>query len=387
MLREHTLLQAIARVNRLYEKKDFGYIVDYANVLGELDTALGMYSAFEGFDPEDMKDTLHDVKTQIVKLPQYHSQLWDIFKTITNKQDEEAFEQLLADEALRDDFYSSLREYSKCLSIALSTHQFLESVDERKQNQYKSDLKRFTDLRKSVKMRYAESVDYRDYEPKIEKMLNTHIQANEVYRLNEPVNIFDGKAFAEVKEERGIFEGKTVAARADAIAHAVKKTIAEKMDEDPAFYLRFSKMIQDAIDAFRAKRFSDLEYLDAVCDIKDKVVNKKHDDIPSILEKHESAQAYYGIALPFFQSDSMDEDISIEVAAQVALEVERLFEKHMIIHFWNNDNAQKEVVNAIDDYLFDVIKGEKGIELSIDQMDILIEKLMTVARHRTGGQG
>ncbi|MCV5245205.1 type I restriction endonuclease subunit R, partial [Escherichia coli] len=49
-LREHTLLQAIARVNRLYEGKEFGYIIDYASVLGELDKALTMYEAFEGFD-------------------------------------------------------------------------------------------------------------------------------------------------------------------------------------------------------------------------------------------------------------------------------------------------------------------------------------------------
>ena len=56
----------------------------------------------------------------------------------------------------------------------------------------------------------------------------------------------------------------------------------------------------------------------------------------------------------------------------------------MIVHFWENDAAQKDVVNAIDDYLFDVVKGEKGIELSIDVMDELIEKTMTVARHRSG---
>jgi len=53
-LREHTLLQAIARVNRLAEGKDFGFIVDYAGMLGELDQALSMYSAFEGFDESDI---------------------------------------------------------------------------------------------------------------------------------------------------------------------------------------------------------------------------------------------------------------------------------------------------------------------------------------------
>jgi type I restriction enzyme, R subunit len=380
-LREHTLLQAIARVNRLYDKKDFGYIVDYANVLGELDTALGMYSAFEGFDPDDMKDTLHDIESEVRKLSQYHSQLWDVFKTIRNKQDNEAFERLLADEEIRNEFYLRLQDFSKCLAIAVSTQKFLDDTDERIQITYKSDLKRFCDLRKSVKLRYAEVIDYSDYEPKIQKLLDTHIQANEVYLLNEPVNIFDQQAFLEVKEERGIYGSTTTASRADAIAHATKRTITEKMDEDPAFYEKFSKLIQDAIDDFNAKRISDLEYLDRANDIRDRVVNKKHDDVPTSLSGNENAQAYYGVVLPFFSG--LDAQEAADVSALVALEIDAIIAKHMIIDFWNNDSAQKEVVNEIDDYLFDTIKGDRGIELSIDQMDDLIEKSMTVARHRS----
>ena len=43
-IKEHTLLQAIARVNRIYEGKDFGLIVDYRGLLQPLDEALQMYS-------------------------------------------------------------------------------------------------------------------------------------------------------------------------------------------------------------------------------------------------------------------------------------------------------------------------------------------------------
>lgn len=95
---------------------------------------------------------------------------------------------------------------------------------------YKTDLKRFTNLKASVKLRYAESVDYRDFEPKI-KLLDTHISASEVVRLNEPVNIFDEKAFKEVVEDRG--EARTPAAKADMIAHATKKAISERLEQDP----------------------------------------------------------------------------------------------------------------------------------------------------------
>jgi type I restriction enzyme R subunit len=387
-LREHTLLQAIARVNRLYDKKEHGYIVDYANVLGELDSALGMYSAFGGFDPEDMQGTLHNIQTQVDKLPQLHSQLWDVFKTISNKQDTEAFERLLADEELRQEFYDRLRDFAKCLSMALSTQNFLENVSEQKQRQYKGDLKRFSELRKAVKLRYGETIEYSDYEPKIEKLLNTHIQANTVYQLNEPVNIFDDQAFDAVMEERREYRSDdvadTTAAQADTIAHAMKRTITEKMDEDPAFYEKMSKMIQDAIDAFREQRITALQYLEKSKELREKMVHKKHDDVPAKIAEKGEAQAYYGVILPFFSAGELDDDEAQDLAADVALAVSELLAKHQVVQFWDNESAQNEVINAIDDYLYDVVKKERGVSLSIDAMDSLIEKTMTVARHRSG---
>ena len=59
-LKEHAVLQAIARVNRLYEGKDFGYVIDYYGVLGELNRAMHTYDALEGFDPADVAYTITD---------------------------------------------------------------------------------------------------------------------------------------------------------------------------------------------------------------------------------------------------------------------------------------------------------------------------------------
>ena len=107
-LREHTLLQAIARVNRLHKGKDFGYIVDYEGILGELNTALTMYDALEGFDEKDLEHTLVSVNEQIEKLPQKRSHLWDVFREVKNQADEEEYERLLSDDERRDDFYRLL---------------------------------------------------------------------------------------------------------------------------------------------------------------------------------------------------------------------------------------------------------------------------------------
>ena len=110
-LKDHTLLQAIARVNRLYEGKDFGYIIDYRGVLQNLNKAFDLYGKLEDFDQADLEDAITDVAEEIQKLPQRHSDLWDLFKGIKNKQDEEQYEQLLADQEVREQFYERLSAY------------------------------------------------------------------------------------------------------------------------------------------------------------------------------------------------------------------------------------------------------------------------------------
>jgi len=381
-LREHTLLQAIARVNRLYEGKEFGYIVDYASVLGELDEALTMYEAFEGFDEADLAGTLTSINEEVFKLPQRYSDLWDLFKQVKNSKDEEAYEVLLADDELREEFYECLSAFSKTLAIALSSEQFIMGIDENKLQNYKNDLRRFQNLKASVKLRYAEAIEYRDYEPKIKKLLDTHILANEVTQLNKPVNVFDDKMFNMVKEEQGVYQTKTTASKADTIAHATKRSISESMDEDPAFYTKFSKLIQEAIDDFKAKRISDLEYLNRVIDIRNKVATKQHEDVPDNIRDNDEACAYFGLIKPYFvQSDLEDMQIDL-IASETSLAIQKIIDKYWKVDFWDDSDIQKVSMNDIDDFLYDEVNKKHGASLSLEQMDEIIERTMQVAKYR-----
>ncbi|WP_009909933.1 type I restriction endonuclease subunit R [Burkholderia thailandensis] len=385
-LREHTLLQAIARVNRLYDDdegtqpKEVGYIIDYAGILGELDQALTTYSALEGFDEADLTGALASINDEVAKLPQCHADLWDLFKEVKNKHDEEAYEQLLADEKLREAFYERLSDYGKTLSIAMSSEQFIASTPEKKLQSYRNDLKRFTNLKAAVKLRYAESIDYRDFEPKIKKLLDTHISANEVIRLNEPVNIFDEKAFKQVLEEQG--ESKATAAKADMIAHATKKAISERLEQDPAFYEKFSKLIQQAIDDFRAKRISDLEYLNRVSEIKDAVVNRRSDDAPAQLAGNDNALALYGILKPYVAGHVRAEDKAANLAADSAVDIWSIIQRNRKVGFWEDLDAQRRTMNEIDDYLYDEVRDKKAVLLTTGEMDDIIDRTMQLARHR-----
>jgi type I restriction enzyme, R subunit len=145
-LTEHNLLQAIARVNRLFEEngktKEFGIIVDYEGLLGELDEALTTYSGLEGCDENDIVGAVHDVREQIKRLPQVHDQLWDVFKSVENKQDMESLEIYLADEEVREIFYEHLRTFGRVLHIALSSEKIYSEFSDQQIQAFMADLKK-----------------------------------------------------------------------------------------------------------------------------------------------------------------------------------------------------------------------------------------------------
>ena len=161
-------------MNRLYEEdgeeKQFGFILDYEGLLGELDSALTTYSAFRRrHDDSDLEGTVHDVRGEIRKLRGMHDQLLDLFKSIKNKKDMEQYEQFLADEPTRQDFYLRFRAFSRCLHISLSSDKLLDVFTDPEVNRMKRDWRQFSELKRSVQLRYQETVDLKEFEPKIQK--------------------------------------------------------------------------------------------------------------------------------------------------------------------------------------------------------------------------
>lgn len=381
-LKEHNLLQAIARVNRLYEdggtEKQFGFIVDYEGLLGELDSALTTYSAFEGYEAADLAGTVHDVREEIRKLPQQHDQLWDIFKPVRNKKDMEQFEQHLADEALRHEFYARLKAFSRCLHISLSSDKLFDVFDEAKVDALKRDWKQFSELKRSVQLRYQETVDVREFEPKIQKLLDDHVVAMPAETIIEVVNINDPDALKAVVEETGVSE----ASRADRIASATRRAITEKMDEDPTFYKQFSELLEETIRAYREKRLSEREYLNSVVDLASKVARKDRGrDVPENIRGDEDAQAFFGVLDGQLKTND-DEPVAGNEAASIALEIIDIIKSHLIVDIWSNEVAQNNLRNAIDDYFFDVLRDERGVDLPVEVLDDLELKIMDLARAR-----
>lgn len=382
-LQGHKLLQAIARVNRIYPDKEFGYIIDYYGVIENLDDALLLYSSFEDFDDGDLAGTLTNISDEIKKLPQKHSDLWDIFKTIANKRDAEAYQQLLKDEAIRVLFYDKLAAFAKSLKLALSSIQFHKEVDEKNINRYKEDLTMFLKLRLAVVERYSDEIDYKQYEGQIQKLIDTHITTEKIETITELVNIFDKEKFQQEVENT---TGK--AAKADKIASRTAKHITEKMDEDPAFYKKFSQMLRETIAEYEAKRISEAQYLSRVQNIMNNVLSHTDNDIPEQLNCRDVAKAFYGLTVEALAEKIQDNAVREEVSTQTALLIDDLIQQSVldngkpIIDWQFKTNITGKLLIEIGDYLIDEVRDKYNVDLSFKEMDKIADDCIEVAKLR-----
>ena len=379
----HKLLQAIARVNRLYPDKEFGYIIDYAGVIEELNNALDIYSSFDEFDEKDLAGTLTNITEEVKKLPQKYSELWDIFKTIKNRRDAEAYAQYLRDEAIRVLFYDKLASFAKSLKLALSSISFHNEADAKTVDRYKEDLAFFLKLRNSVLQRYSDVIDYKQFEGQIQKLIDTHVQTDEVKPITGLFNIFEKDKFQEELEKAG---GK--AAKADTIASRTAKHITEKMDEDPAFYKKFSELLKEAIRAYEEQRISEVQYLNKVQDIMNSVLAHTDSDIPEILKSRDIAKAFYGLSMEAFSEKIQDKKIRKEIATQSALNIDDLIQAAVldngtpIIDWQLKSNITGKLQIEIGDYLIDEVRDKYKIDLSFGEMDEIAEQCIEVSKIR-----
>ena len=377
-LQAHNLLQAIARVNRLFDDKDHGFIVDYVGLLGKLDEALTQYTALEGYDEDDLAGTVTDIREEIRKVPSRLADVWDLFKQVHNKDDIEALERFLGAKDIRDKFYSLLTSYAKTLHTALSSDEFYQEFTDQQIAYYKKEMKFFIKMKRSVQIRYAEVVDYKDYEVKIRKLLDTHIQVDNVYQVTQEVDIFDKNLVSEELQKYG----QTAASKADMIASQMKKVITERMEKDEAFYKKFSELIEKIIDDFREERLDEQKYLEKILSLRDDFSEGYQKGIPEILKSNEKARAFFGALKEIIENKtSIDNDDELNNRiAKAGIDISKIIESLTIRDWKRNIDIQKQMENDIEDYLIENRK-DIGVEISFDEIDEILSKCLKIAKH------
>lgn len=373
-IKEHNLLQAIARVNRLCDGKDYGYIVDYRGLLGELDKALTMYqeAGLEEFNEEDIKSSVYYIDTEINNMFEAYEKLKEIFKDIKNKNDLEEYEVLLEDEKIRKDFYDKLCKFGSMLGIILPSDQAYYKVGKEKISELRKALAFYQKLRVTVKLRYSETIDHKEYEAKMQKLLDNYVVAKEMMRITEPVDITDAENFDKELEKMGTDRGK-----ADSIRTRLTRTISEKSKEDPAYYKKFSTRIEETIEAYRNRRITDSEYLQKMQDIKEDF-RKGNSGIsyPTNITT-ENSRAFYGVIYDKL-IPRMKENANIEEIGEIALTIQREIESKIKRDWHYNTDIHNEIAQAIDDTIF-MYATRKNINLDLEELDKLIEEIINIS--------
>ena len=389
-LKQHNLIQAIARVNRLHQKKEFGYLIDYRGILKELDATIADYQDLAertqgGFDIDDLKGLYSRMDTEYKKLPGLYSELWAIFTEVPNKQDGPALRQVLApkidtidgqltdtNQKKREDFYATLTAFSNCLKVALQSATYFEdkSFDD-KRELYKKTLKSMAELRKQVREDAEETIDYDEYAESIRTMLDKHIGGVEIQESKGAYLV--GSMGKGVKPEQ--LSDDEARNKKDAITGRVTKMIEQDLADDPYAQEYFSKLLKQAIQ--QAKEMFDApvkQYL-LFADFEQQVKERKVEGLPSDrfavldpkIKRH--VQAYFGL---FLKHETAGAQLTEDQYFNYALEIDEKVRKAVAEFSINPVEIENQISLEILPLLF--------TDLGVDKAQILVDEIVQITR-------
>ncbi|MBD1558036.1 type I restriction endonuclease subunit R [Vibrio sp. S9_S30] len=402
-LKKHNLIQAIARVNRLHEKKQFGYLIDYYGVLTELDTTIESYQQLAertqgGYDIEDIKGLYHSMDTEYKKLPSLYKQLWSFFSEVENTGDFPALLSVftprieLIDGQLTDlnlkkraDFYIALTEFANCMKVALQSATYFEdkrfdAIDPEtklsKRDLYKQTLKRMSDLRKIVRQEAEETVDYDEYSESIRTMLDKHIGGVEIQEAKGAYLV------GNMGERKDPKKMSTQEARnqKDVITGRIRKTIDQDLEDDPYAKEYFSKLLKQAIEQTKEMFDAPIKQYLLFADLEQQIKERNIETIPDALfsdlppKTKRYAKAYYGLFIGELEGENT---LSEQEQLAYAIQIDAVVTKAVAEFSINPSEIENQIRRALLPTLFKAI--------GMDKAKAVIEEVIKITR--LGGNG
>ncbi|MBI5510438.1 MAG: type I restriction endonuclease subunit R [Deltaproteobacteria bacterium] len=241
-LKEHTLLQAIARVNRTAAGKDYGLVIDYWGVSDDLQAALAIFSS------TDVKGALTAKADELPRLEQRHQAALRYFQKVADKSDLHECVAVLEPEDVRADFDQAFRRFSQSMDMMLPDPRALRFI---------GDLKWLGKIRQAARARYHDPrLDISDCGAKVRELIEQAVQADGIRILVKEVPLFSKDFESKLKHL------KSDEARASEMEHAVRHEITVHLDENPAFFQTLRERLEEIIKQRRAQRLSAAQQLE-----------------------------------------------------------------------------------------------------------------------------
>ena len=353
-LKDHNLLQAIARVNRVFDgdagkqSKTAGLIVDYSKNAKNLKNALELFS---NYAPEDIENALLDADSQIFVLKSIFERLHDVFRDIKDVNNTDAYIEFLKDhEKEREAFYDDVNKFIKQFSVCYSLYDFHEKIDTNDLLTYKKDLKRFIEIKKTTQLAMAEKVDFSKYKDQILKLLDKYVTAKDVEVLSKEISLSNMYEFNQYIEDQK--NGLSDKSKADAILAQTKKVIQEKYHQDEAFYGKFSELIDKLLKDLKNAKKEDLEaLLNQAKDYQKNVTDYVDSDIPEKIRAVKIYHPFYRNIKDFFKSTG-------DGYGEIVEHIVDIIKSKKVVDFQNNTSVKRDILFAIEDYLFDEVEED-----------------------------
>lgn len=383
-LKGHNLLQAIARVNRLHESKQHGYLIDYRGILSELDTSIKDYQDLAeqtqgGYDIDDLVGTITNVSMEYKRLPALYDDLWAIFSDVDNKRDREQFRRVLMpqfvesetggavdpNQKTREDFYEALTSFGMCLKLALSSRSFFEdgAFDETTIQGYKRDLKFFTEIRIQAKRDAQETVDFSAYETQIRNLVDKQVVGQEII---DPDGVILVGEMGNIEDPDDWSEEKT-RTEADLIKTRIRKTIEQDLIDDPYAQRVFSEMLKDAIREAEALFDHPHKQYTMFDDLEGMVAGRDTPNVPDGFGDNKMAQAFYGAFALSVKSDQMI-TLGDTKLVEEALFIDGVVQEAVRAHSINPASIEAEIRKSLLPRLFGLLGGLDAATVVVDQV-------------------
>lgn len=374
-LREHGLLQAIARVNRVHAGKARGYIVDYIGIANHLSQALQIYA---GDDEaiQDVMGTMTDVNGEIPVLEGRYRRIVQFFSDLRVTEIEGYLRQTIPDvahtyavleqavEALenvrpRAEFDTLLDFFLQSLNIVLPH----PAADD-----YKIPAKRLGFLARRVRDRYQDTSvgNLAKAGAKVRQLINEHLVSQGIDPKIPPLDLLDPDFMAKVSA------GEHPRAKASEMEHAIRQHCKIKFNQDPVFYGKLVEKLEALI-----KRYEDDwdALYQAMLDLQaEAATGRRAEATPGVSVEQQPyhdllAQLAFGGSAPAGEQEKL---------VALTAEVYRIIGSHTgIVSFWEN---RFRVSRLRGDLSRAVLYS--GIEAMVAGHEKIVAELVTLARNR-----
>jgi len=360
-MQDHGLFQAICRTNRLDgEDKDFGYIVDYKDLFTKVENAIAVYTSeldhsSDGDAPEILlQDRLKRGRGRLDDAIEVLALLCEPVEPPKGELEHlhyfcgntEIPADLKEHEPQRAALYkavaSLVRAYAN-IADEMGTAGYTASDIERIQNQ----IKHYLNVRDFIRKAAEENLDLKAYEADMRHLIDTYIEADEPRSISP----FDNMSLMDIIVKTGIADAIAsqlggLKGDTDAIAETIENNVRSKIIKehlnDPAFYEKMSKLLDEIIKDRKARAMSYEEYLKQIAELAKNVGTGHSEDTPKTLDTPGKRALYNNL--------NQNEELAIDIDTAV---------KENRHDDWRGIKAREQVIKSA---LFDVLKDESEVE-------------------------